>query len=146
MSDKTVRSELVVIGEFLDQAGVWAWDVEPQHADLFLGNAHKDQAVATVEERRARSRSDWFLELRHQGEILALTGSAVTSPIDEINRPVHSGDFAVRIPPSARSSPTSSRAGARASSRPASGATRPATTRWPASPPRWGCGRARCAC
>jgi len=103
VSDKTVRSELVVIGEFLDQADVWAWEVEPHHADQFLGNAHKDQAVAT---RRGKAGTIAlfyrFLELRHQGEILALTGSAVTSPIDEINRPVHSGDFAVRIPPSAR--------------------------------------------
>ena len=35
-----------------------------------------------------------------RGELHELTGRLIGSPIDEVNRPRHSGDFTVRVPPS----------------------------------------------
>jgi len=41
-----------------------------------------------------------FLELRYQTELHAMTGRAVTCPVDEMNRPRGSKDAKLRIPPS----------------------------------------------
>src|SRR5579863_1070902 len=101
VADRVVRGELAAVEEFLAFAGVWAWEIEPVHADRFLG---KDQRALAPSTRRGKSQKiDFFfrfLELRYQGELLELTGRVVTSPIDDANRPVHSGDFTVRVPPS----------------------------------------------
>ena len=79
----------------------WAWQVEPHHADRFLGHDQHDRAQDT---RRSKAGAiDFFyrfLEVRYRGELHQLTGRLVCSPIDECNRPRHSGDFTVRVPPS----------------------------------------------
>ncbi|MFF0795100.1 site-specific integrase, partial [Streptomyces spiralis] len=50
-----------------------------------------------------RTRSYYaFLEQRYAGEIHRRFGAVVESPVDAFNRPVHCGDFGIRIPPSAR--------------------------------------------
>jgi site-specific recombinase XerD len=102
VADATVRQDMAAISEFLGAAGVWAWEVEPRHADKFLGEDQRDRAVAT---RRGKALSIdifyRFLELRYRGEILRLTDRVVSSPIDAVNRPAHTGDFSVRIPPAA---------------------------------------------
>jgi len=101
VADRCVRQELAAIEEFLSFCGVWAWEVEPTHADRFLGDNQRSLAPAT---RRGKAQKIHFffrfLELRYQAELLEATGRLVTSPIDEVNRPLHSGDFTVRIPPS----------------------------------------------
>ncbi len=101
VADATIRGELVAVEEFLDWAGVWAWDVEPRHADRFLSQAQRGRATQT---RRGKAGSIdlffRFLEVRYQGELHQLTGRVVASPIDACNRPRHTGDFAVRVPPS----------------------------------------------
>jgi integrase/recombinase XerD len=101
VGDRSVRQELSAIEEFLSFCGVWAWEVEPTHADRFLG---KNQASLAPATRRGKAQKIHFffrfLEHRYQGELLELTGRVVTSPIDEVNRPLHSGDFTVRVPPS----------------------------------------------
>jgi integrase len=85
----------------LQAAGVWVWEVEPAHADRFLG---QDQRHAAPETRRGKAGAIdlffRFLEVRYRGEIHELTGRLVASPIDACNRPRHSGDFHVRVPPS----------------------------------------------
>lgn len=43
-----------------------------------------------------------FLEQRYAGEIARRLGVAVESPVDPFNRPVHRGDFGLRIPPKKR--------------------------------------------
>jgi integrase len=43
-----------------------------------------------------------FLEQRYAGEIARRFGAAVESPVDEFNRPIHRGDFGLRVPPSQR--------------------------------------------
>jgi integrase len=101
VADGTIRGELAALEEFLASAGVWAWQVEPRHADRFLGH---DQHGRAHDTRRGKAGAiDFFyrfLELRYRGELHELTGRLVCSPIDEVNRPRHSGDFTVRVPPS----------------------------------------------
>jgi site-specific recombinase XerD len=101
VTDGTVRSEIAAVEEFLSWSEVWAWNVEPAHADRFLSTSQRDMARGT---RRGKATGiDMFfrfLEVRYRGEIHELTGRLVASPIDSINRPRHSGDFTVRVPPS----------------------------------------------
>jgi len=100
--DATVRGDLAAIEEFLSFAGVWAWEVEPIHADRFLSVAQRDKAARNRQIKAQRIATFYrFLESRYQGELAELTGKIVTSPIDTVNRPVHGGDFSVRVPPSA---------------------------------------------
>src|SRR5205823_6443798 len=84
---------------FLEWAGVPVWEVEPAHADRFLGQAQRHQAVGT---RRGKAKAiDLFFrfpEARYRGEIHELTGRVVASPIDDCNRPRHSGDFQGLVP------------------------------------------------
>jgi site-specific recombinase XerD len=101
VADGTIRGELAAVEQFLDAAGVWAWEVQPAHADRFLGQAQRHQAPQT---RRGKAGAVdlfyRFLEVRYRGELHELTGRLVGSPIDECNRPRHSGEFHVRVPPS----------------------------------------------
>ena len=100
--DATMRGDLAAVEEFLSFAGVWAWEIQPAHADRFLSVAQRDRAARTRQIKAQRIDTFYrFLEARYQGEIAELTGRIVTSPIDTVNRPVHGGDFSVRIPPSA---------------------------------------------
>jgi site-specific recombinase XerD len=101
VADGTIRSEFAAVEEFLGSAGVWAWEVEPAHADRFLGQDQRGRAANT---RRGKAGAiDFFyrfLEVRYRGELHELTGRLVGSPIDQVNRPRHVGDFQVRVPPS----------------------------------------------
>jgi integrase len=100
VADGTIRRELAAVVEFLGSAGVWVWEVEPAHADRFLGHAQRDRAGET---RRGKAGAIdlffRFLEVRYRGELHELTGRLVASPIDACNRPRHTGDFHVRVPP-----------------------------------------------
>jgi hypothetical protein len=101
VADGTIRGELAALEEFLTSAGVWAWEIEPPHADRFLGH---DQHGRAQDTRRGKAGAIdlfyRFLEVRYRGELHELTGRLVASPIDECNRPRHGGDFTVRVPPS----------------------------------------------
>jgi integrase len=101
VADSTIRGELATMEEFMGWAGVWVWEIEPAHADRFLGQAQRDRASET---RRWKANGIdlffRFLELRYRGELHELTGRLVASPIDQVNRPRHAGDFTVRVPPS----------------------------------------------
>jgi integrase/recombinase XerD len=101
VADGTIRSEITAVEQFLEHAGVLAWEAEPAHADRFLGQYQRHQAPET---RRGKAGAIdlffRFLEVRYRGEIGELTGRMVASPIDACNRPRHSGDFHVRVPPS----------------------------------------------
>ena len=101
VADGTIRGEIAAVEQFLEHAGVLGWEVEPAHADRFLGQAQRHQAPGT---RRGKAGGIdlffRFLEARYRGEICELTGRVVASPIDDCNRPRHSGDFQVRVPPS----------------------------------------------
>jgi integrase len=100
VADGTIRHEITAVEQFLAEAGVPAWEVEPVHADRFLGQHQRHQAVATRRGKAGAIDSFFgFLETRYRGEIHELTGRVVASPIDDCNRPRHCGDFHVRIPP-----------------------------------------------
>ena len=101
VADGTIRGEITAVEQFLEYAGVFAWEIEPAHADRLLGQAQRHRAPET---RRGKAGAIdlffGFLEARYRGEIHELTGRVVASPIDACNRPRHSGDFHVRVPPS----------------------------------------------
>jgi site-specific recombinase XerD len=102
VTDATVRSELASITEFLGWVGCFAWEVQPGHGDRFLAEAQRGKAVKTRQAKAGRIATFYrFLEVRYQGEIHRLTGRVVTSPIDEVNRPITTGPHTVRVPPSA---------------------------------------------
>ena len=88
--------------EVCDFFGVVAWHLTPQQLDRYFSGPGKG-APSTV--RSMVSRIDGyfaFLEQRYAGEIGRRFGVLVESPVDEFNRPVHRGDFGLRIPPSQR--------------------------------------------
>lgn len=102
VTDATVRGDVAAVVEFLAFAGAWAWEVEACHADRFLAVDQRDRAVRTRRVKAGRIATFYrFLEVRYQGEIAELCGRVVVSPIDGVNRPTHTGEFSVRVPPSA---------------------------------------------
>jgi site-specific recombinase XerD len=102
VADRTIRGEITDMEQFLGWAGVPVWEIEPAHADRFLGQRQRQAAPQT---RRGKAVTIdlffRFLEARYRGEIHQLTGRVIASPVDACNRPRHSGDFQVRVPPSA---------------------------------------------
>ncbi|MDT2006383.1 tyrosine-type recombinase/integrase [Rhodococcus opacus] len=99
--DATVRGDLAAVGEFLDWVDCPAWQVTARDADRFLAEAQRGKAVKTRRNKAGRIAEFYqFLEVRYQGEIHDLTGHVVTNPIDAVNRPVNSGEFTERVPPS----------------------------------------------
>jgi hypothetical protein len=42
-----VRHDLAAVKEFLASAAVWAWEVEPHHADRFLSEGQRGRSNAT---------------------------------------------------------------------------------------------------
>lgn len=103
VADSTIRKEIAAVEEFLTVAEVPAWEIEPVHADRFLGQHQRKNAPATrMGKAVAVDLFFAFLELRYAGEIHELTGRVVASPIDSCNRPRHRGEFKVRVPPSSR--------------------------------------------
>jgi len=103
VTDTTVRGDLATVEEFLRWTGKWAWEIEAPHADRFLSEAQRNNSARTRQIKATRIALFYrFLEQRYQGEIHALTGRLLCSPIDAINRPSHAGDFTVRVPPAPR--------------------------------------------
>jgi integrase len=101
VADATVRGDVAAIEEFLAFVGVWAWEVEPVDADRFLAEGQRGRAVKTRLLKAGRIALFYrFVEVRYQGEIAELCGRVVVSPIDGFNRPTHTGEFSVRVPPS----------------------------------------------
>lgn len=103
VADSTIRSEIAAVAEFWEVVGVPVWEVTVAHADHFLGRHQRGNTASTRRGKATAIDSFFaFLELRYAGEIHALTGQVVASPIDACNRPRHRGEFTVRVPPSSR--------------------------------------------
>ncbi|WAM16331.1 hypothetical protein [Rhodococcus sp. JS3073] len=80
--------------------GVVAWHLTPQQSDRYFAGPGKG-SPSTVRSKVSRIDGYFvFLEQRYAGEIGHRFGVLVESPVDEFNRPVHRGDFGLRIPPS----------------------------------------------
>ncbi|MGW3983594.1 tyrosine-type recombinase/integrase [Streptomyces mirabilis] len=78
------------------------WRLTPRHVDRFyIGPGRR--ARSTVRSKLTKLDSYFaFQEQRYAGEIARRFGGRVESPVDTFNRPVHRGDFGLRIPPSQR--------------------------------------------
>ncbi|MDQ0941801.1 site-specific integrase [Streptomyces sp. V1I1] len=78
------------------------WQLTPRHVDRFYTGPGR-RARSTVRSKLTKLDSYFaFLEQRYAGEIARRFGARVESPVDTFNRPVHRGDFGLRIPPSQR--------------------------------------------
>lgn len=76
------------------------WRLTPRHLDKYFAGPGR-RAHSTVRSKLAKIDSYFaFLEQRYGGEISRRFGTTVESPVDPFNRPVHRGDFGLRIPPS----------------------------------------------
>ncbi|MFH9968363.1 tyrosine-type recombinase/integrase [Streptomyces mirabilis] len=79
------------------------WRLTPRHVDRFYAGQGRRRARSTVRSKLVKVDSYFaFLEQRYAGEIARRFGATVESPVDTFNRPVHRGDFGLRIPPSQR--------------------------------------------
>lgn len=79
-----------------------AWRLTPRHLDMYFAGPGK-RGRGTMRSKINRLDHYFaFLEQRYGGEIARRFGVTVESPIDPFNRPVHRGDFGLRIPPSRR--------------------------------------------
>jgi integrase/recombinase XerC len=78
------------------------WTATVDDADRFMVHLRKSGQARTTVAAKATELAHFFdfLITRYQGEILELTGVAVTQPIDDFNRPAWPRSFAARIPPS----------------------------------------------
>lgn len=88
--------------ELCDHFDVVAWRLTPRQVDQYFAGPGK-RAVSTMRSKSNKIDHYFaFLEQRYAGELLRRFGVAVESPIDEFNRPIHRGDFGLRVPPSQR--------------------------------------------
>ncbi len=88
--------------ELRDHFGVAAWRLTPRQVDQYFAGPGK-RASSTMRSKSNKIDHYFaFLEQRYAGELLRRFGVVVESPIDEFNRPIHRGDFGLRVPPSQR--------------------------------------------
>lgn len=101
-TDRHIAGDRATVFELIGFLGRPVWTATPDDADRFLAWLRRDrrQAKSTVlGKARTIARFFNFVIARHQGDIHAVAGWAVTQPIDEFNRPVHSGYETRRVPP-----------------------------------------------
>jgi len=100
--DGWVGQDRAVIFEFIRFLDGPVWTAQPRDADRFLVHQRRDlgRARQTVQQKAwAVGRFFDFLIDRYQADIHALTGSVVTQPIDEHNRPAKADYGVARVPP-----------------------------------------------
>jgi site-specific recombinase XerD len=101
-TDRHVSSSRAEVVEFLRFVDKPLWAVSTEDADRWLTSlrVNRRQAHSTVRDKAGTlARFYSFLIVRYQGDIHALTGSVVTQPIDEFNRPSRPQYGAGRVPP-----------------------------------------------
>lgn len=104
MTDKTLTGDRVAVFGFIRFLGRPVWTAEPQDADRYLAYLRTERRLArmTVQQRaNTLARFFEFVIARYQGDLHALTGSVLTQPIDEFNRPAKADYGAARVPPAA---------------------------------------------
>lgn len=102
VTDRHVVNDRAVVFELIRFLGRPVWTTAPEDADRYLAwlRQKRCQAKSTVESKaRTIARFFDFVIARYQGDIHALTGCAVTQPIDEFNRPTKAEYGAPRVPP-----------------------------------------------
>ena len=102
LAPKTLHDLPKPVIEICDFYDLMPWRVTPRHLDRYFAGPGK-RATSTVRGKLLRIDSYFaFLEQRYAGEIARRFGASVESPVDPFNRPIHRGDFGLRIPPSKR--------------------------------------------
>ncbi|MFC8247358.1 tyrosine-type recombinase/integrase [Streptomyces chartreusis] len=103
LSPRSLESLVQPVLEICSFYDVVPWHLTPRQFDQYFAGPGKRPRHATM--RTKINKIDLyfaFLEQRYAGEIHRRFGTVVQSPVDPFNRPVHRGDFGLRIPPSAR--------------------------------------------
>jgi integrase len=103
LSPKTLESLIQPVLEICSFYDVMPWGLTSRDLDRYFAGPGRKGRHSTVRSKINRIDGYFaFLEQRYAGETLRRFGAAVQSPVDAFNRPVHRGDFGLRIPPSAR--------------------------------------------
>ena len=98
----TLQGHLRPVTELCSFYELVPWRLTPRHLDQYFAGQGK-RAQSTMRSKLNKIDGFFrFLEQRYRGEIARRFGAVVESPVDPFNRPVHRGDFGLRIPPSQR--------------------------------------------
>ncbi|WP_323183216.1 MULTISPECIES: hypothetical protein [Streptomyces] len=102
LAPTTLHRQVQPVVEVCDFYNLPPWMITPRHLDQYFAGAGR-RATSTLRGKLQKIDGYYhFLEQRYAGEIARRFGVAVESPVDPFNRPVHRGDFGLRIPPSKR--------------------------------------------
>ena len=103
LSPRTLEALVQPVLEICSYYDVMPWHLTSRQLDKYFAGPGKRPRHTTVRSKINRIDLYYaFLEQRYAGEIHRRFGAVVESPVDAFNRPVHRGDFGLRIPPSAR--------------------------------------------
>nr|WP_229886906.1 site-specific integrase [Streptomyces subrutilus] len=103
LSPRTLESLIQPVLEICSYYDAMPWQLGPRQLDQYFAGPGKRPKHSTIRSKINRIDLYYaFLEQRYAGEISRRFGAVVQSPVDTFNRPVHRGDFGLRIPPSAR--------------------------------------------
>lgn len=102
LTDGYVSSCRRVIFEFAETLTGPFWTASCEDADRFLSGQRMAGRTARTRSTKAVMIAQFydFVIVRYQGDISELTGSVVSQPIDEFNRPPGVPGYRVRVPPS----------------------------------------------
>ncbi len=102
LASSTLEGLVQPVVELCEYFDLMPWELTPRHLDRYFAGPGK-RAVSTLRSKITKIDHYYaFLEQRYAGEILRRFGATVESPVDEFNRPVHRGEFGLRVPPSQR--------------------------------------------
>jgi integrase/recombinase XerC len=102
LASSTLEGLVQPVVELCEYFDLMPWELTPRHLDRYFAGPGK-RAVSTLRSKITKIDHYYaFLEQRYAGDILRRFGTAVESPVDEFNRPVHRGEFGLRVPPSQR--------------------------------------------
>ncbi|MFF3335380.1 hypothetical protein ACFYWX_38570 [Streptomyces sp. NPDC002888] len=103
LSPRTLDSLVQPVLEICSYYDVMPWHLSSRQLDKYFAGPGKRPRNTTIRSKINRIDLYYaFLEQRYAGEIHRRFGAVVQSPVDAFNRPVHRGDFGLRIPPSVR--------------------------------------------
>ncbi|WP_067480092.1 tyrosine-type recombinase/integrase [Nocardia amamiensis] len=100
LADGTIRGDMSHLEQIRNSFGRPLWEMRPADADAYFGRVVRSASQGT-RLAHAQSLSTFFdfLEMRYRAELHAMTGTVITSPLDEMNRPRGRAEIGLRIPP-----------------------------------------------
>ncbi|SFG51491.1 site-specific integrase [Streptomyces mirabilis] len=100
LADGTIRGDMSHLEQIRSWFGRPLWDMQPADADACFGRAVRSASQGTrLAYAQSLSTFFHFLEMRYRAELHAMTGTIITCPLDEMNRPRGRGEIGLRIPP-----------------------------------------------